>query len=161
VTLHVGASMGRRLTVQLLQLLRFLILLVTGVLLLVQRGLLHPLTPKVLQDARTHRPLPRRARRTKKRRGLSAANSSRVTMTERGVNLARSERAVICHLRLAHPIRLQIVTGGAGHVRVSRHAVIHLVCRWLPPSPSGHLLTLRPPSDIVHPTHSPDHSPET
>ena len=127
VTLHVGASMGRRLTVQP-QLLRFLILLVTGVLI-VQSGLLHPLSPKVLQDARIHRLLSRRARRTKKRRGLSVANSSRVKMMDRDVNLARSETAVTCHLRLARRIRLRMVTGGVGHERVSRHAIPRPVCR--------------------------------
>lgn len=126
VILHVGATMGRRLTVRP-HLIRFLKLLVTGVLI-AQRGFLRPPSPMVLQDARTHRPLPRRARRTKKRRGLSAVNSSRVKMRERGVNsvLARSERAATCHLRLASRIHLRIVTGGAGHERL---AVAHLVCQ--------------------------------
>jgi hypothetical protein len=124
VTLHVGATMGRQLTVQP----GFLKRLVTGVLL-VRRGPLPPLNPKVLQDARTHRPLPRKARRTKRRRGLLEANSSRVKMTERGVNLAPSEGVAICLLRLARPIRLQIPTGGAGHERVSRRTIAHLVCR--------------------------------
>lgn len=126
VTLHVDASMGRQLTVQP-HLLPSLKLLVTGVPI-AQCGLLHPLRRKVLQDARTHLRLPRRARRTKKRRGLLAENSSRAKRRERGVNLARSEHAVTCLLLLAHPTRLQIVTGGAGHEPLSRHAVALLVC---------------------------------
>ena len=56
---------------------------------------------------------------------------------ERAVNLARSERVVICLLRLARPNHLQIVTGGVDHERVSRHAVAHLVCRSMTFSPLG------------------------
>ena len=124
VTLHVGATMGRQLTVQL----DFLRRLVTGVLT-VRHGPLPPMNLKVLQDARTHRILLRKARRTKRKRGLLAANSSRVKMRERGVNLARSERAVICLLRLARPTPLQIAIGGAGQERVSHHVIAHPVCR--------------------------------
>jgi hypothetical protein len=128
VTLHVGATMGLQLTVQQPHLFQFLTRLVTGVLI-VRRGPLPPLNPKVLQDARTHRPLPRKAQRTKRRRGLLAANLSRVKMKERGVNLARSEGVVIWALRLARPTRLQITTGGAGHERDPRRAIAHRVCR--------------------------------
>jgi len=131
VTPHAGATMGRQLIVQPPHLFRFLRLLATGVLI-ARCGLLHLLSPKVLQDARTQT-LPRIARRTKKRRGLLAENSSQVKMRELDVNLARSD-AVICHLLQAHPIRLQIMTGGAGHERASRHVVVHL--RHRPPRPT-------------------------
>ena len=124
VTLHVGATMGHQLTVRL----DFLRRLATGVLT-VRHDPLPPTNLKVLQDARTHRTLPRKARRTRRKRGLLAANSSRVKMMERGVNLARSERAVICLLLLARPTPLRIATGGADHERVSHHVIAHLVCR--------------------------------
>lgn len=90
-----------------------------------------PLRPNPrLQDARTRLSSARRVegRRTRKRPGLSVANSNRVRMMAQGVNLARIEAEVTWAPRQVYLlIHLQTMIGGADHEQVSHHTAAHLV----------------------------------
>lgn len=90
-----------------------------------------PLRPNPrLQDARTRLSSARRVegRRTKKRPGLSVANSNRVRMMAQGVSLAHKEAEVTWAPRQVYPLNhLQTMIGGADHEQVSHHTATHLV----------------------------------